>query len=76
MMSCGAIGWMPPPETGGQIDHYVARFFTGESMETTPFSERELQRFLNNSERHFAKAVNLPSDCSTVLYAQVHITIP
>ena len=71
MMSCGAIGWMPPPETGGMVDRYSVRFFTGDSMETTPFSERELQRLFNNSEGRFTKADNLPSDCSTVLYAQV-----
>ena len=71
VMSCGAVGWMPPPETGGMVDRYAVRFFTGDSMDTTPFGERELQRLFNDSERCFTKAANLPSDCSTVLHAQV-----
>ena len=71
VMSCGAVGWMPPPETGGLIQHYVVRFFTGETMQSTVESERDLQRFMDNSERHFAMATNLPSNCSRVVYAQV-----
>ena len=72
VVSCGAVGWMPPPETGGLIQHYVARFFTGGTMQTTVESERDLQRFMDNPERHFAKASNLdPNDCSRVVYAQV-----
>ena len=71
VLSCGAIGWMPPPETGGRIDHYVARFFTGETMLDTPLEERDLQRFFDNPDRRFAMANKLPSNCSTVLYAQV-----
>ena len=71
VMSCGAVGWMPPQKTGGMVDRYAVRFFTGETMEMTPSSERELQRLFDNDERHFTKAANLPSDCSTVLYAQV-----
>ena len=71
VMECGAVGWMPPPDTGGLIEHYVIRFFTGETMLTTDVSEREMQKFFKNPERHFAMATNLPSDCTTVLYAQV-----
>ena len=45
-------------------------------MHTTPVGERDLQRFFDDPERRVAIATNLPSDCSTVLYAQVHtITI-
>ena len=69
--SCGVVVWTPPPNTEGLVEHYVARFFTGESMETTGVSERELQRFFDNSETRFARATNLPSDCSRVVYAQV-----
>ena len=75
VMSCGAVGWMPPPETGGLIQHYVVRFFTGENMHATDVSERELQRFFDNPERHFAMATNLPSNCSRVMYAQVLLYI-
>ena len=71
MMSCGAIGWMPPTDTGGMVNRYAVRFFTGDSMELTPVSQRELQRLFDEDERNFAKAAKLPSDCSTVLYAQV-----
>ena len=73
VVCCGAVGWMPPADTGGQIQHYAVRFFTGETMGDTPDNEKELQRFMDNPERHFALATNLPSDCSTVLYAQVYI---
>ena len=75
VMSCGAVGWMPPAETGGLIQHYVVRFFTGETMADTPVSEKELQRYMDNPERHFAKATNLPSNCSRAMYAQVYIYV-
>ena len=71
VMSCGAIGWMPPQKTGGMLDRYVLRCFTGDTMHTTDISERELQRFLDNPERRFAKAANLPSNCSKEMYCQV-----
>ena len=71
VMSCGVVGWMPPPETGGMVNRYAVRFFTGETMQLTSFDERELQRLFDNDERNYAKAAILPSDCSTVLYAQV-----
>ena len=71
MMSCGAMGWMPPPKTGGMVDRYVLQCFTGDTMHTTDISERELQSFLNNPERRFAKAANLPRNCSKEMYCQV-----
>ena len=40
-------------------------------MDNTAASERELQRYFENSDTRFAVATNLPSDCSRVLYAQV-----
>ena len=69
--SCGAVVWMPPPGTEGLVEHYVARFFTGETWADTPVSERVLQRFLDDPDRRHAVATNPPSDCSTVLYVQV-----
>ena len=72
VLCCGVVGWKAPPETGGLIEHYVARFFTGETMQDTPENKRELQRFFDFSERHYAVANNIPSNCSTVLYAQVN----
>ena len=71
VMSCGAMGWMPPPKTGGMVDRYVLQCFTGDTMHTTDISERELQSFLNNPERRFAKAANLPRNCSKEMYCQV-----
>jgi hypothetical protein len=62
---------MPPPGTEGLVEHYVARFFTGETWADTPVSERDLQRFFDDPDRRHAVATNLPSDCSTVLYVQI-----
>ena len=62
---------MPPPDTGGLVDRYAMRFFTGNTLDLTPTSERELQRILDNPEKRFTKATNLPSDCSKVLHVQV-----
>ena len=73
--SCGQVVWSPPPNTEGLVVHYVARFFTGETMLTSPESERDLQRFFDNPDRRFAMANKLPSDCSRVVYAQVYTTI-
>ena len=42
-------------------------------MLTSPESERDLQRFFDTPDRRFAMANKLPSDCSTVLYAQVYM---
>ena len=72
VLCCGGMGWVPPSDTGGLVDRYAVRFFTGDSMETTTPSERELQRIFDNPEKRFTKANNLPSDCSTVLRAQVY----
>ena len=65
--SCGVVVWTSPSNA---VRHAV-RFFTGESMETTAASERELQRLFDDPNSRYAVATNLPSDCSTVLYAQV-----
>ena len=65
--SCGVVVWTSPPNA---VRHAV-RFFTGETMESTAASERELQRLFVDPNTRFAVATNLPSDCSTVLYAQV-----
>ena len=71
VLCCGAVGWMPPAETGGLVEHYVARFFTGETMHDSPLNERDLQRFFDDPERRYAVTNILPSDCSIVVYAQV-----
>ena len=63
---------MPPPDTGGLVDRYAVRFFTGDNMHSTPSGERELQRIFDNPEKSFTKATNLPNDCSQVLHAQVY----
>ena len=72
VLCCGGVGWMPPLDTGGLVDRYAIRFFTGNTQDSTPFGERELQRILDNPEKRFTKATNLPSDCSRVLHAQVY----
>lgn len=71
VMDCGIVGWMPPPNTGGEIKSYVIRFFTGERYQGGDYWE--IQRFFDVPDRHFAKANNLPSDCTTVVYAQIRV---
>ena len=74
--SCGVVVWSPPSKSEGLVKRHAVRFFTGETMETTAASERELQRYFDNPDTRFAVATHLPSDCSTALYVQVYtITI-
>ena len=75
VLCCGGVGWMPPSDTGGLVHRYAIRFFTGDTMGSTPFHERELQRIFDNPEKRFTKATNLPSDCSRALHAQVYYHI-
>ena len=75
VLCCGGVGWMPPSDTGGLVDRYAIRFFTGNTMDSTPSSERELQRIFDNPEKRFTKATNLPSDCSRALHVQVYYTL-
>ena len=69
--SCGLAVWSPPSNSEGLVKRHAVRFFTGETMDTTPLRERELQRHFDNPDTRFAVATNLPVDCSTVLYVQV-----
>ena len=72
VLGCGVIGWLPARNTGGDIQHYIICFFTGDSWDTTATSERKIQYFYFSPDRHFAKAATLPSDCNTRLYARAY----
>ena len=71
VMGCGVIGWMPPPVTGGEIPGYVIRFFDGEEYSGSTY--KNVQRYMNDPDRRWTAAENLPSDCSTTIYVDVRM---